>query len=217
MIPIFQTRYAVETFGNCFEACLASILELPLGMIPDRLDYIDADAWADLVQTTRRNGDAVGDLDWPINETYDDDLSAWLEQRGLGMIELEIGRKTMTEQGWLELARLDHRGYWIGSYRQRAGAPDEAAHAVVGFRELIVHNPTRHATTERAHLGELRTVWILTAANPAKIARRLSPDLLPDVEGAMELDERRLRVAADVGIHRPETIESATRKWAESR
>jgi hypothetical protein len=202
MIPIFQTRYAVETFGNCFEACLASILELPLRSIPDRLDYIDADAWADLVQRTRAAGDDVGELDQPVPEAYDRDLAAWLEARGLGLLELEVGCKMMTEETWLELARNAHRGYWVGVYRTEA----EAAHAVVGFRELIVHNPTRHSTTERRALGELRSVWLLTAANPAKIARRLGPELLPDVEGALE------QVGRDIAEHRPETLESARAK-----
>ena len=65
MIPVFQTRYSAQTFGNCFEACVASILELPLTAVPDRAQFVNEDAWADLVQRTTRAGGDPGDLDLP--------------------------------------------------------------------------------------------------------------------------------------------------------
>lgn len=43
MKPIYQTRFGHEE-GNCFQACLASILELPLDAVPDVMQPAD-DAW----------------------------------------------------------------------------------------------------------------------------------------------------------------------------
>lgn len=180
MIPVFQTRVALETFGNCLEACLASILELPLSAIPDRIDCIDADAWADQIQVARRKGKSLGDLEAPGLERWDEELLAWLAERGLGMLELEVG-KTMSEEAWLELAARDHGGYWIGVYRQG----DDWSHALVGCGANLVHNPTRGISATRGYFGALHTVHLLTAANPARIARRLGPELLPDVAGEL--------------------------------
>ena len=44
MKPVFQDRYG-SADGNCFEACLASILELPLTSIPDFVRNNPPDWW----------------------------------------------------------------------------------------------------------------------------------------------------------------------------
>lgn len=109
----------------------------------------------------------------------------------------------MSEDLWLERARRDHRGYWIGTYRQG----DDWSHALVGYGDRLVHNPTRGISATRGFFGELHTVHVLTAADPAKIARRLGPELLPDVAGALEREDRRLHLAAEIAVHRPRTME----------
>ena len=43
MRPVHQTRFDAET-GNCYAACLASLLEIPLGHVPDDLN---GDDWLD--------------------------------------------------------------------------------------------------------------------------------------------------------------------------
>jgi hypothetical protein len=43
VIPVRQTRFGAPA-GNCFAACIASILELPLSDLPDP-DLADKDAW----------------------------------------------------------------------------------------------------------------------------------------------------------------------------
>lgn len=181
MIPVFQTRYAVETFGNCFEACLASILELPLTAIPDRAALVDADAWADEVAQARIRGGETAVLDLDLPPEYDEGerlVRAWLEQRGLNWIDVEIGAG-MTVAEWFKMAR-DHlaAAYWIGhtiSMRQWK-------HATVWQGCELAHNPHRGAGLDWRELGTLDRVTLLVAGDPAKIAR-LKP--LPDVAGEL--------------------------------
>lgn len=186
MIPVFQTRYAVETFGNCFEACLASILELPLAAIPDRAALVDADAWADRVnQAHIAGGDqAVGDLDLPAEyEAGEEALRQWLEERGLAWFDILIGsaaEKVVPERVWLDVAsKVFARGYWIGHTRT---APRATSHATVWRGASVVHNPSRGWPADK-DLGPLHAATLLVAADPAKIAR-LQP--LPDVAGVLD-------------------------------
>jgi hypothetical protein len=42
MIPVIQTRLSTPdkpAYGNCFTACIASILELPIEQVPNFIDY----------------------------------------------------------------------------------------------------------------------------------------------------------------------------------
>ena len=71
MIPVFQTRFGgkdvpVEERGNCFQAAVASILELPLDVVPNIQEYDD-------------------NLDW-----YDI-FSKWLEKFGFGFLCFPAG------------------------------------------------------------------------------------------------------------------------------
>ena len=43
MIPVMQTRFGVT--GNCMQACVASILELPLEEVPDFCNIASEDTW----------------------------------------------------------------------------------------------------------------------------------------------------------------------------
>jgi hypothetical protein len=164
MIPVFQTRTDVERLGNCAEACLASILELPLDAIPDRTDYLPAD-WLEQVEAARAAG-RLGDLELDVGP-YDDALQAWLNARGLALLELTIGRGGISETDWLEtFVALLGPGYWIGTHRT-AG---EYAHAVVYQGSQIVHNP--HPGLLGAEgLGELIAGAVLLAGDPARAGR----------------------------------------------
>ena len=42
MLPIYQTKFGKE--GNCFQACLASIMEVPLEAIPEAVCH-EPDVW----------------------------------------------------------------------------------------------------------------------------------------------------------------------------
>lgn len=186
MIPVFQTRYAAETFGNCFEACIASILELPLAAIPDRAALVDADAWADRVSRARLDGgeQAVGDLDLPIEyHRGEDELRAWLAGIGLGWLELPVGRgrRSVPTHDWERVTATDFAAvYWIAQTR---ATPTSTAHATVWRGGLLEHNPHRGWPAGKP-LGPLHAATLLIAGNPALLARTLDP--LPDVAGLLE-------------------------------
>lgn len=77
MIPVDQTRFGgpgspPESLGNCYAACLASILELPLDAVPAALGTTDD--W------------------WPK-------LQEWLHPFGLGSISLQVADGD--DLGWL--------------------------------------------------------------------------------------------------------------------
>lgn len=192
MIPVFQTRYAVETFGNCFEACLASILEVPLSSIPDRAALVDQDAWADDVAQARIRGgeDAVLDLELPPE--YDDGeriVRLWLQERGLAWIDCEIG-KAMPMTMWFEIVGRELReAYWIS----HNVTTRQWKHATVWQGLELVHDPQRGAGLDWRRLGTLTRATLLVAGDPAKIAR-LNP--LPDVAGALNRALRANAVAA---------------------
>jgi len=63
MKPVFQTRFGED--GNCFEACIASILEISLEEVPDLKEFKDSEAWSKAV-------------------------NSWLKTRGLQYIELDF-------------------------------------------------------------------------------------------------------------------------------
>lgn len=185
MIPVFQSRYAAETFGNCFEACVASILELPLAAVPDRAALVDADAWADTVSRARVAGgdQAVGDLDLP--DAYSEGetrLRAWLADRGIAWLDLTLDDPGgLTEREWLDAADgiLD-RGYWIAHTR---AVPTATGHATVWRGRRLEHNPHRSWPADRP-LGPLHVATLLVAGDPALLTRTLDP--LPDVAGLLD-------------------------------
>lgn len=200
MIPVRQTRFAVETAGNCFEACIASILEVPITAIPDRADFIgDPDAWADLVHRTRLAGGdkAVGELPVPWADAWETALKDWLEYHGLGWIRYTLDACSKRDQRViLEMLERDHRGYWIGSHL--VDELGEWSHAVVYRGATLVHNPW----AGEVELGKLVDADVFTAADPARIARTLGPELLPDVAGridSLDPDFRGRMVASELG------------------
>jgi hypothetical protein len=63
VIPVFQDNFEVGQ-GNCFAACIASILELPLDAVPNFcMDHLDADG-----------------------STWLERTCAWLKERGWGVL-----------------------------------------------------------------------------------------------------------------------------------
>lgn len=187
MIPIFQTRYATETFGNCFEACIASILELPLSAVPDRAALVDADAWADRVSRIRAERGEAGVLDLTLPDEYElgeDALRRWLGDRGLHWLDLDLsdGPGGLKPAVWLDVAdRILEDGYWIGHTRTSRNA---TLHATVWLGGVVAHNPHRNGPVDGEALGDLIHATVLVAGNPALLARTLEP--LPDVAGALE-------------------------------
>jgi hypothetical protein len=183
MIPVFQTRTSAETLGNCFEACLASILELPLARVPDRAAHIDAAAWAETVRAARARGGekAVGDLELPGYDAWENELRIWLGERGLGLLELRIGGSSpVSERSWLADFAGQVGGHWIGVHETE----HESAHAVVYCAAAIVHNPLRGVLAGEL-LGRLVQAWLLIAGDPRRVVARLGPELLPDVAGRL--------------------------------
>lgn len=159
MIPVFQTRTSTETLGNCFEACLASILELELEQIPDRGAHLPDD-WAEIVSGTRAAGGDVGELELDLGD-YDVEIRDWLREQGLGLLEIEVGgRRGVSEDDWLELME-PARGYWIATHRTKG----EGAHAVVYQGASIVHNPHRGMLGAEG-LGPLIAASVILALDP---------------------------------------------------
>lgn len=62
MKPVMQTRLGAD--GNCFEACIASILEIPLEEVPDLGGAATPEKWATII-------------------------NVWLAKRGLQYVELD--------------------------------------------------------------------------------------------------------------------------------
>lgn len=171
MIPVFQTRTGTEELGNCLEACLASILEIPLSRIPDRRDYV-GEAWPERVRAARARGKrAVGDLVLELDE-WEAALNAWLADRGLAWLELDLG-----DEDLLELPAF--AGYWIGSHRTE----HDSSHAVVYLGREIVHNPQR-GVLEGELLGRLAEATLLVALDVRKVGR-FAGEMLPDIEAAL--------------------------------
>lgn len=183
MIPVRQTRFSIETIGNCYEACIASILEIPLSAVPDKATYVDADAFADRITQVRRAGGekALAELDAPAEfELWNRDVDEWLQIHGLGRLEIPVEKRRDREE-ILDRVASDHRGYWIGIHENEL-AEHGWSHAVVHRGRPVVWDPSLGAEGE---LGPLIGIHLLTASDPPRIVRRLGPELLPDIEAAL--------------------------------
>lgn len=122
MIRVTQTRFGNDPRapGNCFAACIASLLELPLEAVPDELPFIEA-----RVQAGTFNGIMGQKGAWA---DYYQALTDWLGDRfGMGMIELEPGEGS---------------GLWRDAVCILGGkSPRGLPHAVVGRGREILHDP----------------------------------------------------------------------------
>lgn len=116
MKPVMMTKFGMPR-GNCFQACLASIFEVPLADVPEpNWDEIGSDEWAE-------------------------PFRAWLARRGMCMVTVGA----FEDRGPGHEAQLEAPGYCImnclvlGSPELENGA--EWRHAVVTLDGRIVHNP----------------------------------------------------------------------------
>jgi hypothetical protein len=66
MKPVHQTKFGEE--GNCFAACAASILEMPIEAMPEGLRYIDE--WRDWLHV---RGFGIKRYGWPAHPAPADD------------------------------------------------------------------------------------------------------------------------------------------------
>jgi hypothetical protein len=117
MKPVFQTRFT-EDDGNCFEACLASILELDLDDIPE------------YTEGNKRMQPYFARLDREL-----------LQGHGLRAVAINVGHKTDGDQP-------DRLPDYVGEdvYRIASIADTEGAgfvHAVVMRGRELAHDPNR--------------------------------------------------------------------------
>lgn len=117
MIPIFQTKFSNEEngiYGNCFGACIASLLEIPINEVP---------AWEDM----------GSDGSWA------DSYYSFLASQGFeadGMILVENGN---IDEAWEKLEPADGvNGYFIvGGTSSRC----TRGHAVIFKDKSMIHDP----------------------------------------------------------------------------
>lgn len=122
MIPVDQTRFGhtaplTEAPGNCFAACIASILELRLDQVPD-----ESANWKEGM---------THDDSWPL---YFNAISIWLRERGYFYIEVPTPQLYIQAASWKE----------FDVYNIIAGPSPrnpEIYHAVVGKGVKLVHDP----------------------------------------------------------------------------
>ncbi len=124
MKPVYQTKFggkssALDEQGNCFQACLASVFELPLEEAFDIVHYDTPEWW--------------------------DQFHAWLAEFGLAcvyIITMLVGEDGQAPRPWLEslgyhIARVDSGTLTDGTW-----------HAVVMKGDKVVHDPNHHSTSE---------------------------------------------------------------------
>jgi hypothetical protein len=119
MKRIYQTKYARHgTNGDCFAACVASILERPLSRVQD--------FYADVP------------IDQPVPAEVAAEMDEWFKENGLIYVEIAI----QDQVGDLTtlLRSLSQRIYQMHYILIGVGRANET-HAVVCFEDQVVHNP----------------------------------------------------------------------------
>ncbi len=123
MKPVYQTKFggkssALDERGNCFQACLASVFELPLGEAFDVTHYDTPEWW--------------------------DQFNAWLAEFGLACVYVTTlaGEDGQVHRPWSESL-----GYHIGRVDSTTWT-DGTRHAVVMKGDEVVHDPNPHSTSE---------------------------------------------------------------------
>ena len=128
MIPVFQDMSVVnDGCGNCFNACVASILELPLrevAPIHPRLPEFD-DGIPKRQATVLR---------LKANQNWHDEWDAWLAERGL---ELVTHPPSSPPKGYSIASGRSSRTYPV--WHQKEG--QRIHHSVVAFDGVPVHDP----------------------------------------------------------------------------
>lgn len=110
MKPVKQTKFGpVE--GNCFNACIASLLEVDIDVIPDIPPGTD---WL----TAKKKWD-----EW------------LLENYSVYLLDVEFDDRTIRMADHLQGYHI------MSGTSPRAEYPDRTAHSVVGFEGRMVHDP----------------------------------------------------------------------------
>lgn len=120
MIPVDQSIVnhcpAEGRYGDCFRACIASILELPIAVVPHTMAY-DETLVADPGQW------------FPA-------LNAWLSPRGLTYMDLSL--HSMTPDRYFRDLMPGNFSLW---HVISGISPRGYRHAVVGHNGVVVHDP----------------------------------------------------------------------------
>lgn len=142
MIPIDQSRTSSKD-GNCFQACLASILELPLDVVPTQRDH----------------------REHPFDAYLTGDLRGFLAPLGLGVtaITLVDGTKASALGEW-----NIPTGYWIAGIR--GGGGTAFGHAVVMRGRDVAHDPYPKPNPFGRYLDDpvVETIFSLVPLDPAR-------------------------------------------------
>jgi hypothetical protein len=105
MKPVFQDKFRTATSrGNCFSACVASILELELKDVPNWVEIGEQSdqPWRILFETwCAKNGIGVVDINWVGKEIPDIYTEAFMIANGIGtrLFESELIRHSVVCQG----------------------------------------------------------------------------------------------------------------------
>lgn len=143
MTPVAQTILKPPT-GNCFAACVASILELPVATVPNMYEGADT-------------------LLYDRDKAYDR-VQRWL--RGMGLRLLSFDRDD-AEEAHIDWGRTWRpSGYWIATHEPVGGTP----HATVWKGDRFVWNPFPGASQV---VGELVMMEWFELLDPALLARSL--------------------------------------------
>ena len=118
MKPVHQTRLGKN--GNCFAACLASIMEVPLEAVPDAMDDLDSGGYCWL-------------------KTY----NAWLAET-FSLYLLNIARVNDLPGGAVCMAShmAEQAAYHLIGGKSERGM----MHSVVAFQGNVVHDPNPDST-----------------------------------------------------------------------
>lgn len=136
MIPVDQTEYGPH--GNCFAACVASILECSIDQVPNFVGPLQDET--DPVEWERRFLEAV---------------HAWLAPRALGYVELYFASEGIPETLW---RNLDLLGFWVGIGSTKEGF----SHAVVMRGREVAHDPS----PDRTGLSSIHGAGFFAALDP---------------------------------------------------
>ena len=119
MKPVDQTRFGIElplseAPGNCWAACIASILELPLSEVPDEADF-----WKPGMN--HRQSCRI----------YEPAVMLWLRDKGYILVEVPMKGVFFRGEEWNPPCILSGP----------SPRNNEVNHAVVGVGNKIVHDP----------------------------------------------------------------------------
>ena len=160
MKPVMQTRVGnnPDAPGNCFSACVASILECSLADLPDE---------AEIVARIRQEVGAVQWAEWPDRFKWNKSWERlWAEtqaeclRRGLWMLEVSAPLPFLAEPPEVVWSIIS------------AKSPRGLPHAVVGCGTRIAHDPHPEGG---GVVEEGRTFIFFVAVSPAATAPGRAP------------------------------------------